>query len=99
MLTCKWLRAAGSRELCLPRDSTDFLFGGGGCLEHESLCPSGFFEYFKLSFYNSGSYCPDISFFKNNLKISILETAVLSLSQFSYLETKDTSDSQEFCEG
>lgn len=85
MLTCKWLRAAGSRELHLPRDSTDFLFGGGGCLEHESLCPSGFFEYFKLSFYNSGSYCPDISFFKNNLKISILETAVLSLSQFSYL--------------
>lgn len=65
----------------------NFFGGGGGCLEHESLCPSGFCEYFKLSFYNSESYCPDISipFLKNNLKISILETSVLSLSQFSYL--------------
>lgn len=77
--------AAGS--CVFPGTALFFFFGGGGCLEHESLCPIGFFEYFKLSFYNSESYHPDISIplFKNNLKILGLETAVLSLSQFSYL--------------
>lgn len=78
---------AAVKYIFLGKEFADF-FGGGGCAEHESLCPTGFFEYFKLYFYNSeSSCCPKrfpFPFLKSSNDLDFGDSCSASLPQFSY---------------